>query len=386
MRLEFTDFYPINELAQVKIRGEFTPNWDGQYVNCASNGKQYKQPSTGSGFNISNIRLFAIEDQPEDLQSQINQAASNDGNGWIYILRSSRFNILYIGISEKSLATGVFGDGRFRHHLRKLLAAKGSATDHTNGWQVHAKERYAYLSALLNQSSVPDNADLLSDLYISLAYVPAPKDYEKRVLIEYAKTMDAPTILNSATNGSADVTVELHLPKNSPDGEESENLETFNLEELEQYDAADSGAEDYAEYLSAMPEDCRQAFRKVLSWARDNLPKHDHRISEGVIAHLIEQPEGYSGIPLVGFSRRKINGNAMPHGWFTRIPLECGPNKPMTIILPLRLKPGKLSDDKFCRGQGANFRPVDLADFLACPGMYIDLAKDENQNQRRTSR
>lgn len=373
MKIEFTDFYPINELAQVKISGEFTPNWDGQYVNCASNGKQYKQPSTGSGFNISNIRLFATEDQPENLQSQINQAAANDGNGWVYILRSSQFNILYIGISERSLATGVFGDGRFRHHLRKLLAAKGGATNHTNGWQEHAKERYAGLSALINKSSVLDNADLLSDLYVALAHVQNPKKYEKLVLTECSKTMDDPMILNRATNGSLNVTVELHLPNNAPNGEQAENLETFDLEELEEYDPANKDAENYAEYLSAMPEDCRQTFRKVLSWARENLHKHDPRISEGIIGYLSEQPEGYSGIPLVGFSRRKKNGGAMPHSWFARIPLVCSQDRPMTVILPLRLKPNKLSDDKICRGEGANFRPVDLVDFLENPNYYLNI-------------
>lgn len=385
MKIEFTDFHPLSDLAQATIRGEFTPGWNGQYLNCARNGKQYKQPNIGSGFSVSSVRLFATQELPDDLKTQIDKAAANNGNGWIYILRSNRYNILYIGISEKLLAAGVFGGGRFRHHLRKLLAAKGGATNHTTGWREHAKERYAELSELAKQSALPDNADVLSDLYIALAHVPTPKDYEKRVLNECKTAMDDPMILNRATNGDLNVVVELHLPRNAPDGEETGDVETFDLEELEQYDLADSGAEDYAEYLSAMPEDCRQAFRTVLSWARNNLPKHDPRISEGVIGYLGEQPEGYSGIPLVGFSRRKINGSAMPHGWFARIPLVCSPDRPMTVILPLGLYPGSHTDDIICRGKGANFRPVDLEDFLTCPEKYIDPAKDENQNQQRTN-
>lgn len=386
MKLEFTDFHHIDDLVQVRILGEFTLGWDGQYVNRARNGKGYKQPSTGSGFSVSKVRLFATAELPDDLQAQINLSASNGGHGWIYILRSSQYNILYVGISEKSLVTGVFGDGRFRHHLRKLLAAKGGATNHTDGWRDHARERYTELSELAKRYALPDNADLLSDLHVAVAHTPYPKQYEKLVLNEYTKTMEAPMILNRASNGATNLTVELHLPKNAPDGEEAGNLETFNTEELEEYDPADSGTEDYAEALSAVPEDCRQAFQAVLSWARKTLQGHDPRISEGKIGYLEKQPEGYSKIPLVGFSRRKVNGDAMPDGWLARIPLECAPNKPMTVILPLRLKPGKLPDDKICRGRDANFRPVDLADFLRNPELYIDLSKDERPTQRRTNR
>lgn len=386
MKIEFTDFYPLSDLVQVTIRGEFTPGWDGEYVNCASSDKQYKQPSTGSGFSVSTVRLFATEDQPQGLQSQLDLAASSAGNGWIYILRSNRYNILYIGISEKSLATGVFGNGRFRHHLRKLLAAKGGGTNHTNGWRDHAKERYADLSELANQSSLPDNADLLSDLYIALAHVPTPKDYEKRVLDEYKNTMDDPMTLNRATNGEPNVVVELHLPKNAPDGEETGDVETFDLEALEQYEVADGKTEPYADHLAAMPEDCRATFKNLLGWAQKNLSGHDQTITEAIVGLMTSQPEPYNNTPLATFARRGRTGRALSHQWFARIPLECGPNKPMTIILPLRLYPSSPTDDAICRGQGANFRPVDLADFLANPGCYIDLALDETPNQRRTNR
>lgn len=58
------------------------------------------------------------------------------------MIRSTRYNTLYVGISGKSLANGVFSDGRFVHHLRKLIAAKGGATNHTKGWRGHAIDRY----------------------------------------------------------------------------------------------------------------------------------------------------------------------------------------------------------------------------------------------------
>jgi len=317
---------------------------------------------------------------PNDLQHQIELAVSNGGNGWIYILRSNQHNILYVGISEKTLATGVFGDGRFRHHLRKLLAATGGATNHTKGWHKHATERYAMLCELAHQSDRLDHALLVSDLHIAVAHVADPKRYEKFVLEKYAKTMNTPIILNSASNGSADLAVALELPQNAPSGSsEPDNFEPFDLEEAETYEQADSAHEDYAEHK--MSEDWRNQFMQVLMWARHTFAPYDLTITEGVIRGLQEQPDGYNGTPLVGFARRNINGRSMPHGWFARIPLESDLNRPMTVILPLRLKADGLSDDKISPGQDANFRPLELTDFLQNPEHYIDLSKDDRTIQ-----
>ena len=387
MTLKFTSFHPLVDLVQVNIHGELQPGWNGIYVDCSNGDKKYQQPTTGSGFSIAPVRLFATEELPEDLQDQIELAASNGGNGWIYILRSSQYNVLYVGISEKSLATGVFGNGRFRHHLRKLLAAQGGATHHTKGWREHAIERYTTLCDPARQPDRAGLASLLSDLHVSIAHTAHPKQYEKFVLTEYAKRMDKPMILNRAANGTPDLVVELELPGNTPSiHPEPANFEPFDLEETEAYEQADRADEDYAQYIQAMPQSWRDEFKQALTWARQTLSPLDPLISEGLIGYLQRQPDGLSGIPLVGFARRKINGDAMPHGWFARIPLEYAHDRPMTVILPLRLRADGLADDKICRGQGANFRPVDLADFLRNPEHYIDLSKDEMPDPRRTTR
>ncbi len=376
MKIEFTEFHPLTDLVQVDVYGNLILGWDGNYIDAANNGKKYQQPSTGSGLRISPVKLFATEALPDDLQDQIkNATAENAGEGWIYILRSSKYNILYVGISGKSLATGVFGDGRFRHHLRKLLAAKGGATDHTGGWREHAKERYANLCKLAKSSSVTNSHALVSDLYISIAHVPDPKKFEKFVLNKCAATMTEPIILNLASNGLDDVKAEVVLPGNTLSvDEEKANFENFDLEECETYGEASAGiAEDYAEFTALMSENCRNDFHRLLDWARARLLRHDDTISEGLIGMLTNQPDGYGGMPLVGFSRRKKNGHAMPNGWFARIPLRCGADKPMTIILPLRLKPNDLPEHKIIRGQDSNFRPVDVDDFLKNSQAYIKL-------------
>jgi len=387
MKLKFTNFHPLIDLVQVNIHGELQPGWNGDYVDCSNGDKKYQQPSTGSGFSIAPVRLLATEELPVDLQDQIERAASNGGNGWIYILRSSQYNILYVGISEKSLATGVFSDGRVRHHLRKLLAARGGATNHTKGWHEHAIERYTTLCDPARQPDRTGHTSLVLDLHVSIAHVADPKEYEKFVLTEYAKRMDEPMILNRACNGSLDMDVELELPSNTPSiYSEHINFEPFDLEETEPYEQAGSANEDYAQYIKAMPQSWQNEFKQALTWARQTLPQYDTTITEGVIGNLTHQPDGFSAIPLVGFARRNINGGAMPHGWFTRIPLAYAPDRLMTVILPLRLRADGLADDKICRGQGANFRPVDLADFLRNPEHYIDLSKDERPNPQRTSR
>jgi len=216
MKLVFTEFHPLTDLVQVNIHGALLLDWDKRYVDFVKLSNKYQQPSTGSGLSVSTVKLFFVDKLPKDLQNQIHSATINDGNGWIYILRSSQYNILYVGISEKSLAVGVFGDGRFRHHLRKLFAIKGGATNHTEGWHQHAKERYVKLCKLADLAGQPDRKTLLSDLYIAIAHVPDPKSYEKLVLNECAKSMDNPLILNRASNGLIDAKVTLLLPKNTP--------------------------------------------------------------------------------------------------------------------------------------------------------------------------
>ena len=382
MAITFSRLYPLNQIAEIDCWGAFNPYWNGDYDNHGSQGKRYQQPSTGSGFHVGRLNLLNPKYLPGDIREHMENAQENQGNGWIYVIRSTRYNTLYVGISSKSLAKGVFGDGRFVHHLRKLIAAKGGATNHTKGWRGHAIDRYqAMKQAAESDSNIPFSS-LTADLLVAVAHVPDPTRHEKAALETCRQAMSMPTVLNTASSGEIDNGVRIDLPENfsfsieafdgsSETAEASPHIEHMDFEELEDYEADTTPGNDYAEYTSQMDEECKTAFLKVLEWARKTTARHDPGITEAIVAGYINQPPGYNAIPLLNFARRGDAGKALGGQWFARIPLVCQKTKPMTVILPLRLKNDSLSEDKISLGRSGSFRPVDLEDFLNHPQSYI---------------
>lgn len=197
--IKFSDFYGIDEIVEVNIQGKFSLDWSGKYqkTHCG-----VMQPDMGSGLTIGNLPLRANLPLPADFSSP-------DNTGWIYILRSCCYPILYVGISRRNLKTGVFGSGRFRHHVRKLLACRGAGTNHTGGWQEHARRRY--YDAKRYQAAAIDEGRFLrslwSDLRIAIAHVDNPQDHENFILCQYFDTHGNLYILNKRSSGKTSACV-----------------------------------------------------------------------------------------------------------------------------------------------------------------------------------
>ena len=138
MRIELTALYPLWSLSMVVASNCLNVGWDSSYESVKIKGQSYRYPgSGGAGQKIRSPKLLPRELLPDAV------AALDDGRkGIVYVLCSTIYPILYVGISRGTLRHGVFGAGRFGHHIRKVFACHASQTSHTEGWPAHAIERY----------------------------------------------------------------------------------------------------------------------------------------------------------------------------------------------------------------------------------------------------
>jgi hypothetical protein len=169
MSIQFSDFYALSAVTNLRISGSLNPSWNRKYRKTATGFK----PEGGSGLSVKNLKL------------KPSSPFLNDGNDLVYILTSISYPILYVGISRRGLP-GVFGsNSRFHHHITKIFAIEKSAgTNHTKGWQSHAVSRYA---DLVSANSFCAAAD---DLFISIAICTSnPKDHEGFILCSAFREM-----------------------------------------------------------------------------------------------------------------------------------------------------------------------------------------------------
>ena len=187
LNIRFTNLYPLWALTSVIAKGKFNPDWSGRYEKIKSGkGFQTIPELGGSCQSIMPIKLLEKPHLPSEISTL------DDGRkGFIYIFCSTHYPIIYVGITDGDIRTGVFRDGRFMHHLRKTFACHSSSTSHTTGWQSHAFARYRDRRNSL--TAAPHNPENIlgslvgSDLMIAFAPVELPEDpanYEGTVLRE----------------------------------------------------------------------------------------------------------------------------------------------------------------------------------------------------------
>jgi len=138
MEIIFTNFYALERLTPIILDGLINKEWNHQYSSVKVGGKNYIYPDNfGCAQNLISPKLFSEELLPPEIKK-----VSQDSHGLIYVLTSTVYPILYVGISSKNLGDGLFNSGRISHHLRKLFAVHASSTSHAQGWQSHAIKRY----------------------------------------------------------------------------------------------------------------------------------------------------------------------------------------------------------------------------------------------------
>lgn len=185
MEIRFTDFYPLERLAPLIVDGYLNRKWNKQYLSNKKGASRIYPDDLGSGQTLLTPKLFPQNLLPIEVQ-QVNQIAS----GLIYVLTSTYYPILYVGISAKNLNKGFFSEGRISHHLRKIFAIHSVSTSHTKGWQMPAIKRYEDRITINNEynshaSCSTDMSCVGADLQIAFGYSNesnwTPKDYEGTV-------------------------------------------------------------------------------------------------------------------------------------------------------------------------------------------------------------
>jgi hypothetical protein len=207
MPLIFSDFYKLDQLAELRIGGDFSTSWDGSYrADANGNGKE---PNLGSGLTSGALPMRDVNELPAQVQALL------QCRGLIYIFVSTKYPILYVGITQSDLKTGVFGPGRFAHHARKLLAVRGSGTNHTGGWTEHAVQRYRDFvnDPVQGVATFEQMATHLSDDWrFAFGSCNSPKQHEGFVLDQMADKFRNVIILN--TGALRRVPIDVQLPPN----------------------------------------------------------------------------------------------------------------------------------------------------------------------------
>lgn len=386
LTMQFTHFHPLESIAHVNVAGVFDPGWSGRYVRIWQPGSSYRQPEgNGSGLIIPGLRLLPEHALPADLRPL------TKARGFVYVLVSCTYPILYVGITLGTLGSGMFGAGRFPHHVRKLLASRGCSTNHAKGWHEHARQLHAHIKAQVEARHV-DPADMLAlaprlwgDWRIAVAHHPDPEPHEGTVLHRFEALVHQRhgqcMILN--TRKVRCEPVDIHVPGNwdSMCGGQDLGVPATaqhapvpappapapTPEELEPIEHDLSVADDYASDIAEMPAGCREKFMRLLTWARDLALTRG--VEEKLVRRYTKQPRGCNGIPMVVFAPLGSSGRALDNRWLCRIPLKC-PDDGMTIVLPTRLR-GPVADNDLTFGKDTNFRPNDMDDFLRRPEHYV---------------
>lgn len=212
--LTFTPFVRFADISEFSIEGPLSHEWDCSYVQTNGNSGSSTPSGNGSGLTLKKFDAKRYADFlagstsfSYEIRKYWDRVYSQ--NRLIYIVRSDRYPVLYVGITEGGLDKGVFGvSGRLAHHVRKIFAIKsGKSTNHTAGWRSHAVERYQNLCnehANMNERECTSFAD---DLQISFGTFEnsdqAPADHEGYVLcVAFERLQGTATALQVMNTGA----------------------------------------------------------------------------------------------------------------------------------------------------------------------------------------
>jgi hypothetical protein len=356
--INFTKCYALRKISDLNIEGSFNNSWSGKYHRVSRNKVTIFEPIIGSGLVVRTTELNNGKLLDDELSKIISRS------GIIYTIVSNKFPILYTGITTGDLQTGVFGAGRLKHHVRKLLAALNTSTNHTQGWHGHAHERYKFLIENLNEN---DLCSALDDIFVSFAHVEDPDQYEgtafdafKTQLLKHAKEI---TVLNHKTMKRIPSVV--NLPSNLEDSigfaSWSEYLNPTKPKFID---------ENYENSVQFDNLGDFERFKKLLAWARSG---SGLTVVEKKVRGYTNQPSGLNGIPMVVFAELGSSGRALPNKWICRIPLKLKKSKKIAITLPIRLLNKNIDQQKIEIGKDANFKPIDIDEFIEAPTTYVTL-------------
>jgi hypothetical protein len=76
---------------------------------------------------------------------------------------------------------------------------------------------------------------------------------------------------------------------------------------------------------------------------------------------------------MVVFAELGSSGRALPNKWICRIPLKLKKSKKIAITLPIRLLNKNIDQQKIEIGKDANFKPIDIDEFIEAPTTYVTL-------------
>ncbi len=216
----FSRAHRLIDVATPILRGSFRDDWAGDYEKQYSDSGKPKgihPVNRGSGLKLSKIQLN--EQLPDDILKIL------EHDEVVYLITSDRYPIHYVGVTSSGIQDGIFRrNGRFEHHIRKLLAISSSGTQHTKGWHKHAKQRFQDIVKFKEAGKEPSTLDLLGDVWI--AFGVSNEDWSSKsceqTLMEYfsARLNQIRNVwsqeLNSTGSGSSSVNVQ-----------EPENLESI---------------------------------------------------------------------------------------------------------------------------------------------------------------
>lgn len=221
--LTFTPFLRFKDVSDFTIVGPLNREWNSSYVQEGLTRGPSAPDGNGSGLKL---KRFAVKKCAELLAS-LPQVESQVEDCWkhvytenrlIYIVKSERYPVLYVGITEGGLSKGVFGvNGRLAHHVRKIFAiGNGRSTNHTEGWRLYAIRRYRDLVQQDPSETIGiDYTNCADDLQISFGVfdndAAQPRDHEGFVLCAafemLAGTKNSIQIMNTGAMNYLPVTV-----------------------------------------------------------------------------------------------------------------------------------------------------------------------------------
>jgi len=115
----------------------------------------------------------------------------------------------------------------------------------------------------------------------------------------------------------------------------------------------------------------KHQFLALLTWCLEIEEKYE--LEQKIIGGYTGQPPGCNAVPMLLFANFGKAGKAKKDSWKIRVPLQKSDEHGFTVVLPQAYMAIGLNSDLIVKGEGDNFRPLDLDDFLKHPSKYVNL-------------